>query len=132
MGDVLLDSESLEILLGLESAALECIAEGGSKPVAKPSAAMLAWAAELQTGAWFTLDYQGHISQVQLVWRSERKHLHLLAATTGKSYLIQAKRLAAYVQAGLLLPQEEEPLTMRATRNALATLQANPQRLLGN
>ena len=132
MGDVLLDSESLEILLGLETAALELIAEGGSKPVAKPSAAMLAWAAELQTGAWFTLDYQGHISQVQLVWRSERKQLHLLAATNGKSYLIQSKRLAAYVQAGLLLPQEEEPLTMRATRNALATLQANPQRLLGN
>ncbi|MCX8518448.1 MAG: DUF1631 family protein [Rhodoferax sp.] len=136
MGDVLLDSESLEILLGLETAALELIAEGGSKsvakPVAKPTAAMLAWVAELQTGAWFTLDYQGQTSQVQLVWRSERKQLHLLAATTGKSYLIQAKRLAAYVQAGLLLPQEEESLTMRATRNALATLQANPQRLLGS
>ena len=126
MGDVLLDSESLEMMLGVETAALELIAEGGSQA----TAAMLDWAAELQTGAWFTLDYQGQISEVQFVWRSERKQLHLLTATTGKSYLIQAKRLAAYLQAGLLLPQEEETLTMRATRNALATIQANPQRLL--
>ena len=35
------------------------------------------------------------------------------------------------VQAGLLLPQEEETLTVRATRDALAKLEANPERLLG-
>ena len=48
----------------------------------------------------------------------------------GRSYLIQAKRLAAYLQAGLLLPAEEEALTVRATREALAKLDANPERLL--
>ena len=55
---------------------------------------------------------------------------HLFAAPAGRSYLIQAKRLAAYLQAGLLLPTEEEALTVRATRDALAKLDANPERLL--
>jgi hypothetical protein len=67
---------------------------------------------------------------LQFVWRSERKHLNLFAATSGKSFLIQAGRLAAYLQAGLLLPQEEESLTVRATRDALTKLEANPERLL--
>ena len=47
-----------------------------------------------------------------------------------RNYLIQARRLAAYLQAGLLVPQEEETLTVRATRDALAKLDANPERLL--
>jgi hypothetical protein len=91
---------------------------------------MVAWAKELHLGSWYTLDHNGQITQVQLAWRSERKHLNLFAASTGKSFLIQAGRLAAYLQAGLLLPQEEEALTVRATRDALAKLEANPERLL--
>jgi hypothetical protein len=35
------------------------------------------------------------------------------------------------LQAGLLVPSEEETLTVRATRDALAKLDANPERLLG-
>ena len=42
----------------------------------------------------------------------------------------QAQRLAAYLQAGLLVPTEEEALTVRATRDALERLDANPGRLL--
>ena len=57
--------------------------------------------------------------------------MNLFASTSGKSFLIQGGRLAAYLQAGLLLPQEEETLTVRATRDALAKLEANPERLLG-
>ena len=38
--------------------------------------------------------------------------------------------LAAYLQAGLLVAQDEEGLTLRATRDALAKLDANPERLL--
>jgi urease accessory protein UreE len=102
------------------------VANGGSKP----TPAMVAWAQELQTGAWFTLDHNGKVTPVQFVWRSERKHLNLFAATNGRSYLIQAGRLAAYLQAGLLLPQEEETLTVRATREALAKIEANPERLV--
>jgi hypothetical protein len=40
------------------------------------------------------------------------------------------RRLGAYLQAGLLVPAEEEALTVRATRDALAKLDANPERLL--
>ena len=50
--------------------------------------------------------------------------------TLGRCYLIQAARVAAYLQAGLLVPSEEEALTVRATRDALAKLDANPERLL--
>ena len=126
IGDLPLDVESIELLLGIDAAMMVVIANGGSLP----NAAMLAWAQELQLGAWFTLDHNDRVISVQLLWRSERKQLHLLASTDGRSYLIQAGRLAAYLQAGLLLPQEEETLTVRATRDALVKLEANPERLL--
>nr|MDP2191111.1 DUF1631 family protein [Rhodoferax sp.] len=126
-GDLPLDAQSLEMLLGIDASSIDVVADGGSKP----TAAMLAWAQELQLGSWFTLDHNGRVAQVQFVWRSERKHLNLFASIDGHSYLIQAGRLAAYLQAGLLLPQEEETLTVRATRDALVKLQANPERLLG-
>ena len=127
MGDLPLDADSIEIMLGIDASTIDVIADGGSKP----TNAMLAWAQELQVGAWFTLDHSGHVKQVQFAWRSDRKHLNLFASADGHSYLIQAGRLAAYLQAGLLLPQEEETLTVRATRDALAKLEANPERLLG-
>jgi len=126
MGDLPLDAESIEMMLGIESSAIEVVANGGSKP----TAAMLAWAQELQVGSWYTLDHNNQISQVQFAWRSDRKHLNLFASSSGKSFLIQGGRLAAYLQAGLLLPQEEEALTVRATRDAMAKLEANPERLL--
>jgi hypothetical protein len=124
--DLPLDAESLELMLGMDASMIEVVADGGSKP----SAAMLAWATELQLGNWFALDHNGAITQVQYAWRSDRKQLHLFAATSGRSYLIQARRLASYLQAGLLLPAEEEALTVRATRDALAKIEANPERLL--
>ena len=101
------------------------------RTLSKPSVAMVAWANELQLGAWFTLDHSRRVTRVQFAWRSDRRHLNLFASADGHSYLIQAGRLAAYLQAGLLLPEEEETLTVRATRDALAKLEANPERLLG-
>jgi hypothetical protein len=121
-----LDAESIELMLGIDASMIEVVADGGSKP----SAAMIAWAAELQLGHWFTIDHNGATTQVQYAWRSDRGQLHLFAASDGRSFLIQARRLAAYLQAGLLLPAEEEALTVRATREALAKLDANPERLL--
>jgi hypothetical protein len=44
--------------------------------------------------------------------------------------LFQVRRLAAYLQAGLISPIEDEALTVRATREALTKLDANPERLL--
>ncbi len=127
LGDLPLDAESIEMMLGIDASSIDVVTNGGSKP----TPAMVAWAQELQPGAWFTLDHNGRVNQVQFVWRSERKHLNLFASSNGHSYLIQAGRLAAYLQAGLLLPQEEETLTVRATRDALTKLEANPERLVG-
>ena len=125
-GDLPLDPESIEMMLGMDASTIDVIADGGSKP----TDAMLAWARELQLGHWFMLDHNRQVNRVQFAWRSDRKQLHLFAAMDGRSYLIQARRLAAYLQAGLLVPQEEEALTLRATRDALAKLDANPERLL--
>lgn len=127
LGDLPLDAESIEMMLGIDASTIDVVTNGGSKP----TPAMVAWAQELQPGAWFTLDHNGRVNQVQFVWRSDRKHLNLFASSDGHSYLIQAGRLAAYLQAGLLLPQEEETLTVRATRDALTKLEANPERLVG-
>ena len=125
-GDLPLDAQSIELMLGIDASTIEVVADGGSRP----SAAMVAWAQELQQGNWFTLDHNGKTQQVQYVWRSDRKQLHLFASPSGMSFLIQARRLAAYLQAGLLVPAEDEALTVRATRDALAKLDANPERLL--
>ncbi len=127
VGDLSLDTESLMTMIGLDAADVQIITDGGSDP----TEAMRSWARELQLGAWFSLDHNGKITHVQFAWCSERKQLHLFASSDGRNFLIQAKRLAAYLQAGLLIPTEEEALTVRATRDALAKLNANPERLLG-
>lgn len=126
MGELPLDKESIEMMLGIDASMIEVISSGGSHP----GGAILAWANELQTGNWFTLDHNGRVAQVQYAWRSDRRQLHLFAAADGHCYLIPLQRLAAYLQAGLLVPNEEETLTVRATRDALAKLDANPDRLL--
>ena len=127
VGDLPLDTEALVMMIGIDASDIEVVTDGGSQP----TEAMRAWALELQLGSWFSLDHNGRISHVQFAWRSDRKQLHLFASADGRNFLIQARRLAAYLQAGLLLPTEEEALTVRATRDALAKLEANPERLLG-
>ncbi|MEJ7686149.1 MAG: DUF1631 family protein [Variovorax sp.] len=124
--DLPLDAASIELLLGVDAASLEIVPDTGTKV----GEDMLAWAHELQVGTWFMLDHNDRVSQVQFVWRSDRKQLHLFASSDGRSFLIQVGRLASYLQAGLLVPAEEETLTVRATREALAKLDANPERLL--
>ena len=127
MGDLPLDAESIELMLGIDASKIAVVADGGSKP----TAAMLAWAQELQLGSWFTLDHNGQIRQVQFAWRSDRKQLEPVCFQR-RLQLPDSGRASgrAYLQAGLLLPQEEEALTVRATRDALAKLEANPERLL--
>lgn len=127
VGDLPLDTDSLVTMIGIDATDIEVIADGGSHP----TEAMRAWAKELQLGSWFSLDHNGKVSHVQFAWCSDRKQLHLFASADGRNFLIQARRLAAYLQAGLLVPTEEEALTVRATRDALAKLDANPERLLG-
>jgi hypothetical protein len=126
LGDLPLDTDSLVTILGIDPAEMTVITDGGSRP----TDAMRAWVQELQLGSWFSLDHNSQVSHVQFAWCSDRKQLHLFAADDGRNFLIQARRLAAYLQAGLLVPTEEEALTVRATRAALAKLDANPERLL--
>ena len=126
-GDVLLDPGVIELMFGAEGdPALEVISSGGSQP----SSGTLDWARELELGQWFALDHEGVVVQAQYAWRSDRGQLHLFSSANGKSYLVQTRRLAAYLQAGLLAPVEDEALTVRATREALAKLHAAPDQLL--
>jgi hypothetical protein len=109
-----------------ETEDLEVVAEGGSMP----TPAMLAWAHELQVGGWYMLDYRGRNEAVQLAWRGARHSLTLFVSPKGRGVLFQLNRLAAFLQAGLLLPAQDEALTVRATRNALAKLDVDPSRLV--
>lgn len=95
-----------------------------------PTPAMLAWATELQVGSWFKLDYRNRVDPVQLAWQGMRHQLNLFVSPQGRGIMFQKQRLAAFLQAGLLVPAEEESLTVRATRDALAKLDADPTRLL--
>ena len=125
MGDLDLDNESIEMITGVDASNIEVIKHGGSQP----NEAMRAWAVELQIGSWFGLDHNGKLNSVQLAWRSDRGQLYLFVTNGGRCFLVQASRVAAYLQAGLLVPSEDEALTVRATRDALAKLDANPERL---
>ena len=122
----MLDADSIELMLGIDTSSIVVINEGGSQPTPP----MRAWVRELELGQWFLLDLRGHTEHVQYVWRSDRGQLHLFLSNAGKHYLVQAWRLAAYLQAGLVAPLEDEALTVRATRDALAKLEAQPSRLL--
>ncbi|MFN0183851.1 MAG: DUF1631 family protein [Aquabacterium sp.] len=123
--DIEIDESMVSDLSGHESSDLEVVSEGG----AAPNAAMKAWARELQVGSWYMLEYRNRTEAVQLVWRGLRKQLMLFATTQGRCVLFQQERLAAFLQGGLLLPAQEEALTVRATRSALAKLDADPERL---
>ena len=131
--ELLPDASNVEIdesvvldLSGHESSELEVVVDGGSMP----SPAMLAWARELMVGSWFMLEYRGKIEAMQLAWHGLRRQLSLFVSPGGRCVLFQHVRLASYLQAGLLLPAQDESLTVRATRNALAKLDADPARLL--
>ena len=118
--------ESLVLdLSGHESSELEVVSDGGTMPTAP----MLAWARELLVGSWYTLDYRGRHDTVQLAWHGMRRQLSLFVASNGRCVLFQQQRLAAFLQAGLLLPAQDEALTVKATRSALARLDADPSPL---
>jgi len=125
-GDSHVDEMLVRDLSGHESDGMEVVAEGGSAP----TPAMVAWARELQVGGWFMLDYRGRNEQVQLAWRGLRKQLALFVTPKGRGVLFSLNRMAAFLQAGLLLPAQDEALTVQATRKALAKLDADPGQLL--
>jgi hypothetical protein len=113
-------------LSGHESSELEVVTDGGSMP----TPAMLAWARELQVGGWYMLDHRGRQEPVQLAWLGQRRQLSMFVSPNGRCVLFQQRRLASYLQAGLLVPAQDESLSVRATRSALAKLDVDPARLL--
>jgi hypothetical protein len=124
--DVEIDESMVLDLSGHESSELEVVGEGGSMP----TPAMVAWARELHVGSWYMLDYRGRNEAVQLAWQGLRRQLTLFVSPQGRGILFQQHRLAAFLQAGLLVPAQDEALTVRATRSALAKLDVDPSRLL--
>jgi len=124
--DVRIDESMVLDLSGHQSADLEVVLDGGSMP----TPAMLAWARELQVGSWFMLEYRDRHEAVQLAWQGMRRQLSLFVTAQGRCVLFQQQRLASYLQAGLLLPAQDEALTVRATRSALAKLDVDASRLL--
>jgi len=124
--DVELDQTLMLDISGDSNSELEVVGEGGSMP----TPAMLSWARELQVGSWYMLEYNDRNEAVQLAWQGMRRHLSLFVTASGRCLLFEQHRLASYLQAGLLLPAQDEALTVRATRTALAKLDNDPARLL--
>jgi hypothetical protein len=124
--DLEIDESMVHDLSGYESSELEVVAEGGSMP----TPAMVAWARELQVGSWYMLDYRSRNEAVQLAWQGMRRQLTLFVSPQGRGVLFQQNRLAAFLQAGLLVPAQDESLTVRATRSAMEKLDVDPSRIL--
>jgi hypothetical protein len=123
--DMPLSTENIEILLGVDIAGLQVL----SSTAQSVDPTMLEWARALQPGSWFTLDHNDSSVQVQYAWHSSQRQLHLFATLDGQCYLMPLQRLASYLQSGLLLWHDAEGVTLRATRDALEKLEANPERL---
>lgn len=117
-----LDEDLLRDISGHETEGLDVAHEGGEPP----SSAMLAWAGELPVGSWYRLQFRGRQDAVQLAWTGARHQLLLFVSGAGRAVLFPQKRLAAYLQAGLVKPVQEESLTIKAAREALVRLENNP------
>jgi hypothetical protein len=125
LADIDLDEDMVRDLSGHEREGLEVVSEGG----AEPTPAVLAWARELAVGSWFKLRYRGREEVFQLAWVGARHQLLLFVSGQGRAVLFPLHRLAAYLQASLIQPAQEETITVKATRDALAKLEHDPAAL---
>ena len=126
LNDMELDEGLLRDISGHETEGLEVVGEGGSPP----TPAMLAWARELPVGSWYRLQFRGRTDTVQLAWAGARHQMLLFVSPEGRAVLFPLQRLAAFLQASLLQPAQDESLTVKATRDALARLEGDPEQLL--
>jgi len=126
LDDLPLTAENLEMLIGMDASNIHVIADCETIPAQH----LLTKALALPRGDWFTLEYENKSAQVQYVWHSERKQLHLFAAPNGSNWLIQLRSLATCLENGTLVAYAPEGLTQRAAREALHTLGAHPERIL--
>jgi hypothetical protein len=84
---------------------------------------------EMLVGAWYMLEYRDRQEAMQLAWQGMRKQLSLFVSSGGRCVLFQRRRLAAFLQAQLLVPAQDESLTIAATRSAIEKINADPDRL---
>ncbi len=126
LSDIDLDEGLLRDISGHETEGLEVVGEGGSPP----SPAMLAWARELPVGSWYRLQFRGRSETVQLAWAGARHQMLLFVSPQGRAVLFPLQRLAAFLQASLMQPAQDESVTVKATRDALARLESDPEQLL--
>jgi len=124
--DLEFNRDTLELITGVDASAITVL----PNPPGVAEASWRAAAVALALGDWFRLEHNGVGVSVQLAWHSEHRQFCLFVTPDQQSFLLQLGRVASYLQAGLLVPQQAEALTTRATRDALAKLNANPERLL--
>jgi hypothetical protein len=122
VNDIDLDEDLVRDLSGHEREGLEVVSEGGQEP----TEAMYQWARELPVGGWYRLTFRGREDDVQLAWVGAQYSLRLFVSQQGRAILFPLHRLAGYLQANLLKPAQEETLMVKATRDALAMLDAQP------
>jgi len=122
VADIDLDEDLVRDLSGHEREGLEVVSDGGQQP----TDAMYQWARELPVGGWYRLNFRGREDTVQLAWVGAQHSLRLFVSPQGRAILFPLHRLAGFLQAGLLQPAQEETLTVKATRDALAMLEAQP------
>jgi hypothetical protein len=118
------DSFALD-LSGHDSDDLEVVSEGGTTP----SPGALKASDEMMVGAWYMLEYRERTEPVQLAWQGLHRQLSLFVSANGRCVLFQRRRLAAFLQAHLLTPAQDETLTIAATRSAIDKINADPQKL---
>ena len=118
-----IDESFVRDIPGASDTELEVVSEGGGEPIT----AMLSWARELPVGSWYMLKHGDTERPVQLVWQGTRRLLALFVSAEGKCLLFQLRRLAAYLQSGLMQPAQDEDLTIKGIRGSLDILALLPK-----
>ncbi|MEI6027814.1 MAG: DUF1631 family protein [Betaproteobacteria bacterium] len=117
-----IDESFVRDIPGASDTELEVVVDGGGEPIT----AMLSWARELPVGSWYMLKHGAAERPVQLVWQGPRKELALFVTADAQCKLFQLRRLAAYLQSGLMQPAQDDDLSIKGIRGALDFLNPLP------
>jgi uncharacterized coiled-coil protein SlyX len=118
-----IDESFVRDIPGASDTELEVVVDGGGEPIS----AMVSWARELPVGSWYMLKHGDTERPVQLVWQGSRRLLALFVSAEGHCKLFQLRRLAAYLQSGLIQPAQDEDLTIKGIRGTLDILSILPK-----
>lgn len=126
------DADTIELYAGIRRSDLDVARPSADLP---PSEAALARVMRCQPGQWFerrgaktspTSPDSAVEGRLQLAWVGRRGRFFLFSdPTSGRGVLFERLTLAAAFDAQTLLPLELEPLTLRASRQVLARVEAH-------